>query len=55
VYVSDFNGVQVFEGDGRYVDHFDPGGFVFGLNFDVQDRLYTISNSPSATRYQINP
>jgi DNA-binding beta-propeller fold protein YncE/DNA-directed RNA polymerase subunit RPC12/RpoP len=55
LFVSDFNGVQVFAADGRYVDQFDPGGAVFGLNFDAQNRLYTISNLPGAMRYRLNP
>jgi LSD1 subclass zinc finger protein len=55
LFVSDFNGVQVFAADGRYVGQFDPGGAVCGLNFDAQVRLYTISNLPGAMRYRLNP
>lgn len=53
IYVSDFNGVQIFDGDGRYLDKFDLGGYVFGLNFDLDGKLYTVSNDPEVMRLGI--
>ena len=53
IYVSDFNGVQIFDGDGQFLDKFDLGGYVFGLNFDLQDKLYTVSNDPEVMRLRI--
>ena len=53
IYVSDFNGVQIFDGDGHFLDKFDLGGYVFGLNFDLQDKLYTVSNDPEVMRLSV--
>ncbi|HEV7475779.1 MAG TPA: NHL repeat-containing protein [Pyrinomonadaceae bacterium] len=40
VYVSDFKGVQVFDGNGRYLDVFDPGGIASGMVFDDKNELF---------------
>jgi DNA-directed RNA polymerase subunit RPC12/RpoP len=40
VYVSDSNGIQVFDPDGRYLDRIEVEGPAFGLAFDSQDNLY---------------
>ena len=53
IYVSDFDGVQIFDSDGRYLNQFDLGGYVFGLNFDLQDKLYTVSNVPQVMRLRV--
>ena len=53
IYISDMNGVQIFDGDGRYLDKFDLGGYVFGLNFDPQGKLYTVCNDPEVMRLGI--
>jgi hypothetical protein len=45
--------VQIFDFDGRYLDKFDLSGYVFGLNFDQQDKLYTVSNNPQVMRLRI--
>lgn len=50
VYVSDIFGVQVFDGDGRYITKFDLVGYVFGMDFDLQNRMYIASNEPQVTR-----
>lgn len=50
LYVSDIYGVKIFSSDGRYLDKFDLSGYVAGLNFDAQDRLYSISNEPRLMR-----
>jgi len=53
VYVSDFKGVQVFDSTGRYLDAFNFGGFEFGVNFDLQNKLYTVSNDPQVMRLSL--
>ncbi len=50
IYISDMGGVQIFDADGRYLNKFDLGGYVFGLNFDPQGKLYTVCNDPKAMR-----
>ena len=47
------NGVQIFDSDGRYLEKFDLSGYVFGLNFDLQDKLYTVSNDPEVMRLAV--
>ena len=44
IYISDMGGVQIFDAGGRYLNKFDLGGYVFGLNFDRK-----ASFTPSAT------
>jgi sugar lactone lactonase YvrE len=39
VYVSDFKGVQVFDGNGRYLTVFNPGGIASGMVFNDQNQL----------------
>jgi sugar lactone lactonase YvrE len=53
LYISDINGVKIFSSDGRYLDKFDLSGYVAGLNFDTQDRLFTISNEPRLMRLSL--
>jgi DNA-directed RNA polymerase subunit RPC12/RpoP len=53
IYVSDMGGVQIYDPDGRYLNQFNLGGYVFGLNFDLQDNLYTVSNKPLVMRLRI--
>ncbi|MGH9875679.1 MAG: hypothetical protein ACRD9S_24750 [Pyrinomonadaceae bacterium] len=40
VYVSDFKGVQVFDGNGRYLATFDPAGTASGLVFNDKNELF---------------
>ena len=40
VYVSDFKGVQVFDGNGRYVTTFKPDGTAWGMVFNDKDELF---------------
>ena len=53
IYVSDFKGIQVFDGDGRYLNVFDPGGIVFGIAFDDQGKFYASSNNEMIYRFNI--
>jgi sugar lactone lactonase YvrE len=40
VYVSDFKGVQVFDGNGRYLAVFKPGGTASGMVFNDKNELF---------------
>jgi DNA-binding beta-propeller fold protein YncE len=40
VYVSDFKGVQVFDGNGRYLDVFNPEGTASGMVFNDKNELF---------------
>jgi hypothetical protein len=53
VYVSDFKGVQVFDGGGRYLDVVPVEGYAFGLTFDEDGFLY-VSLGKQIIKYQIN-
>jgi DNA-binding beta-propeller fold protein YncE len=45
VYVSDFKGVQVFDGNGRYLTVFDPGGIASGMVFNDRNELFVASRT----------
>jgi sugar lactone lactonase YvrE len=40
VYVSDIKGIQVFDGNGRYLAVFDPGGTASGMVFNDKNELF---------------
>jgi len=40
VYVGDTKGIQVFDGNGRYLTGFDPGGIAFGMVFNDRNELF---------------
>jgi DNA-binding beta-propeller fold protein YncE len=40
VYISDFKGVQVFDGNGRYLTVFSPGGIASGMVFNDKNELF---------------
>lgn len=50
VYVSDIFGVQVFDGDGRFLERFKLVQYAHGMSFDLQNRLYIASNEPQVVR-----
>jgi hypothetical protein len=54
VYASDFKGVQVFDGNGRYLDLIEVEGPAFGLAVDEQGFLYVAART-NVFKYQINP
>ncbi|MGA9772107.1 MAG: NHL repeat-containing protein [Blastocatellia bacterium] len=45
VYVSDFNRVQVFDTNGRYIDQFKAGGVASGMAFNDKNELFVASRS----------
>ncbi len=54
VYVSDFNGIQVFENDGRFVRRISVPGAAFGLAFGPQGELFVVTNTPRVLRYSVD-
>jgi ribosomal protein L7/L12/sugar lactone lactonase YvrE len=54
VYVSDFDGIQVYDADGRYLRTFSVPGAVFDILFDDLDNFYAVSNDQKVFRYQLN-
>jgi DNA-binding beta-propeller fold protein YncE len=40
VFVSDINGIQIFDGDGRYIDVFDVEGSASGMVFNDNNELF---------------
>ena len=53
VFVSDFKGVQIFSGDGRYLGLIKVDGAAFGLAVDRQDNLYVITNQPKVYKLKV--
>lgn len=46
VYVSDSKGIQIFDGEGRYIDVFKPdGGFASGMIFNDRDELFVVARN----------
>ncbi len=54
IFVSDSQGVQVFENDGRYINVIDVSYFAYGLAFDDQGRLYITTNQKKVEKYVLN-
>lgn len=52
-YVGDMHGIQIFDSDGRYLDHFEVEGFPFGMAFDDQNRLFVVTNAPKVIRLEL--
>ena len=53
VYVSDIKGVQVFDGNGRYLKVFKPDGLAFGMVFnDNNELIMAVRNH--VLKYSIN-
>ncbi len=54
VYVSDFGTIQVFDSSGSYVNNIGiDKGAVFGMVFDDQNNLYTITNQSVVTKFRV--
>jgi streptogramin lyase len=51
VFVSDINGIQVFDPDGRYIRIFDIPGATFGMVFNDQSELLAASNDQKVRKY----
>jgi ribosomal protein L7/L12 len=54
IYVSDFDGIQVFDQNGRYLNTFSASNGVRAMAFDLSGNLVTVDYQQLVTRYQIN-
>ena len=45
VYVSDINGLQVFDGDGRFLERLEIGRTIFGLIFNDKNELFVVERN----------
>jgi sugar lactone lactonase YvrE len=54
VYVTDFKGVQVFDGNGRYLGLITMDGAAFGMATDDQNNLYVITNDSTVNKFKVN-
>ncbi len=53
MFVSDIKGIQVFDGNGRYITVFKPQGSAFGMIFNDKGELF-IAARTQVLRYLIN-
>lgn len=53
VFVSDFKGIQVFDGDGRYLNVFNPEGHAFGMAFNDGNELF-VTNGKQVLKLALN-
>jgi streptogramin lyase len=53
VYVSDIRGIQVFDGNGRYLTVFKPQGMAFGMVMNDKGELFVAART-HVLRYSIN-
>lgn len=56
VYVSDINGIAVFDSDGRFLEQLDVGRTIFGMIFNDQNDLFVVErNSHRVMKVALNP
>jgi outer membrane protein assembly factor BamB len=53
VFVSDVNGILVFDSDGRYLKQFDAPGAIFGMVFNDTGELLVTSSNQKVYKYTI--
>jgi DNA-directed RNA polymerase subunit RPC12/RpoP len=53
IYVSDYDGIEIFSNDGRFLDVIKVGSFAYGFALDDQGRLYITTNQQKINRYRI--
>jgi DNA-binding beta-propeller fold protein YncE len=53
VFVSDFKGIQVFDGNGRYLTVFNPEGHTFGMSFNDANELF-VTNGKQVLKLAIS-
>ncbi len=54
VFVSDMNGINVFDSGGKILRRFDIPGVAFDLSIDGQNRLWVASNNQRIIRYVLS-
>ncbi len=45
VYVSDINGIEVFDSDGRFLERLEVGRTIFGMVFNDQNELFVVERN----------
>jgi len=53
VYVSDSKGIQIFDGEGRYLDFIKVDGFVFGMTFNDRNELF-VATGKKVIKYEVS-
>jgi DNA-directed RNA polymerase subunit RPC12/RpoP len=53
VYVSDFKGIQIFDGEGRYLDLIKVDGFVYGMTFNDRNELF-VATGKEVIKYEVS-
>lgn len=53
VYVSDFKGIQIFDGEGRYLDFIKVDGFPFGMTFNDRNELF-VATGKKVIKYEVS-
>lgn len=54
IYVADFGSIQVFDSSGTYLNDITANnGAIFGMLFDDQNNLYTVTNQSVVTKYKV--
>ncbi len=52
VFVSDFKGIQIFDGEGRYIDLIKVDGLAFGMTFDDRNELF-VTTGKKVIKYEL--
>jgi DNA-binding beta-propeller fold protein YncE/DNA-directed RNA polymerase subunit RPC12/RpoP len=53
IFVADFKGIQVFDGDGLYLGLIDVNGPAYGISFDPEGNLW-VATGQQVVKYHIN-
>lgn len=51
IYVSDSKGIQVFAVDGRYLDKIQLNGFIFSMDINDLNEIFTVSNDQMVSKF----
>ena len=54
VYVGDIKGIQVFDGNGRYIARLEAKGVAFGMVFNDKNELFVVARD-HVTKYSVPP
>ena len=53
VFISDIHGINIFDGDGRFVRRFSIGATVFGMAFNKEGNLWVTTNNSQVAQYRL--
>ncbi|MBN1151156.1 hypothetical protein JXA84_08075 [candidate division WOR-3 bacterium] len=54
IYIEDFDGIEVFNKDGRFLTQLEVERPVYGMTIDMKNNLYT-ANGKKIIKYRLNP